>query len=70
MLATANLSQETRKIDARMLNTLLPAKVTLASQFDSHGPTPQAVPTSIIALNGTNVSFDVPARSVMVLLLR
>jgi hypothetical protein len=70
VLATANLSQETRKIDARILNTLLPAKVTLARQFDSHGPTPQPVPTSIIALNGTNVSFDVPARSVMVLLLR
>jgi hypothetical protein len=70
VLATANLSQEPRKIDARILNALLPAKVTLARQFDSHAPTPQVVPASMIELNGGSVSFDLPARSAMVLLLR
>ena len=70
MLATANLSQETRKIDAHILNTQAPAKVKLGRKFDSHGPTPQAVPTSTIVLNGSDVSFDLPTRSVMVLLLR
>lgn len=70
VLATANLSQETRKIDARILNTLLPAKVAFARRFDSHGPTPQVVPASTVALNGPNVSFDLPARSVVVLVLR
>jgi hypothetical protein len=70
VLATANLSQETRKIDARISNALLPTRVALARQFDSRGATPQAVPASYIVLNGPNVSFDLPARCVMVLLLR
>jgi hypothetical protein len=70
VLATGNLSQEPRKIDARIANTLLPAKVALARRFDSHGTTPQVVPASMIELNGANVSFDLPGRSVMVLLLR
>lgn len=70
ILATANLSQELRKIDARILNTTPPVKLVLGRRFDSHGPTPQVVPASEIAFNGPNVSFDIPARSVMVLLLR
>ena len=70
LLAMANLTQETRKIDARILNAPAPAKVTLGRKFDSHGPAPQAVPASTIVLNGPDVSLDLPARSVMVLLLR
>jgi hypothetical protein len=70
VLATANLSQDYRKIDARISNALLPARVALVRRFDSHGATPQVVPASSIELNGANVSFDLPARSVMVLLLR
>jgi hypothetical protein len=70
VLATANLSQEARKIDARILNTRLPAKVAFGRRFDSHEPTPQVVPASTVALNGPNVSFDLPARSVVVLVLR
>jgi hypothetical protein len=70
ILATANLSQVARKIDARILNTIPPAKLTLGRRFDSHGPTPQVVPASEIIFSGQNVSFDIPARSVMVLLLR
>ena len=69
ILATANLSQVARKIDARILNTIPPAKLTLGRRFDSHGPTPQVVPASEIVFSGPNVSFDIPARSVMVLLL-
>jgi hypothetical protein len=70
VLATGNLSQEPRKIDARISNAVLPAKVALARRFDSHGATQQVVPASMIELNGANVSFDLPARSVMVLWLR
>jgi hypothetical protein len=70
ILATANLSQEARKIDARILNTITPTKLTLGRRFDSHGPAPQVVPASTIVFNGSDVSFDLPARSAMVLLLR
>jgi hypothetical protein len=70
VLAAANLSQESTKISARIQNALLPAKVASAHRFDSHGPTAQTVPTSMITLDGSNVSFDLPARSVMVLFLR
>ncbi|HEY4813805.1 MAG TPA: hypothetical protein VIH58_03960 [Chthoniobacterales bacterium] len=70
ILAAANLSQESSKINARIVKALLPAKVTSARRFDSHGAAPQAVPASTVALDGPNVSFDLPGRSVMVLLLR
>jgi len=70
LLAMANLTQETRKINTRILNAPAPAKVTLGRKFDSHGPAPQVVPASTVVLNGPDVSLDLPARSVMVLLLR
>ena len=70
VLATANLSQEFRKIDARIVNAPSPTKVALARRFDSHGPAAQVVPASTVALDGTNISFDLPARSVLVLVLR
>ena len=70
ILAAANLSQESSKINARIVKALLPAKVTSARRFDSHGAAPQAVAASTVALDGPNVSFDLPGRSVMVLLLR
>jgi hypothetical protein len=70
VLATANLSQESRKIDARILNAESPAKVVLGRRFDSHGATPQVVPASTITLDGQNISFDLPARTAVMLELR
>jgi hypothetical protein len=70
VLAAANLSQESTRIAARILSARLPAKVAFAHRFDSHGPNAQTVPTSMIALDGSNVNFDLPARSVMVIFLR
>jgi hypothetical protein len=70
VLAAANLSQEFIKIDARIMNALLPARVASARRFDSHGPIAQTVPASTIALDGPNVRFDLPARSVVVVFLR
>jgi hypothetical protein len=70
VLATANLSQEARKIDASFLNAPPPTKVASVRRFDSHGPAPQVVPASTVALDGSNISFDLPARSVTVLVLR
>jgi hypothetical protein len=70
VLAMANLSQENRKIDTRILDSLTPSKVTLGRKFDSHGPAPQVVPVSTVVLNGPDISFDLSERSVMVLLLR
>jgi hypothetical protein len=64
------LSQESRKIDARFLNSPFPAKVVLGRRFDSHGATPQVVPASTIALDGQNISFDLPARTAVILVLR
>jgi hypothetical protein len=70
VLVTANLSQESRKIDARILNSPFPAKVVLGRRFDSRGATPQVVPASIVTLAGQNIRFDLPARTAMILVLR
>jgi hypothetical protein len=70
VLATANLSQESRKIDARILNAPVPAKVVSGRRFDSHGATPHVIPASTVTLDGPNISFDLPARCVMVFVLR
>jgi hypothetical protein len=70
VLATANLNQESRKIDARILNADFPAKVISGRRFDSHGATPQVVPASTVTLDGQNISFDLPARTAVILLLR
>jgi hypothetical protein len=64
------LNQESRKIDARILNADFPAKVVSGRRFDSHGATPQVVPASTITLDGQNISFDLPARTAVILLLR
>jgi hypothetical protein len=70
ILAAANLSQQSRKLDARILNALPPASLAMGRQFDSHGPTTQPVPHSAVVLDGPNISVDLAARSVTLLLLR
>ncbi|MBV8276839.1 MAG: hypothetical protein JO170_16495 [Verrucomicrobia bacterium] len=70
VLATANLSQDSRKIDARIVNSPFPTKVVSGRRFDSHGATPQLVPAFTFTLDSSELSFDLPARSVMVFVLR
>jgi len=70
IIAAANLSQESRKIDARIVNAPPPVRVASVRQFDSHGPASQTVSTSTVTIDGPNVSTNLPSRSVTVLLLR
>jgi len=69
VLAAANLSLAPRAINAQIVNARSPNRVVLVHQFDAHGlSTPVAA--TVAKLDGETVSLRVPARAVMVVLLR
>ena len=66
----ANLSTTLRRINAQILNVPAPARIASGRRFDAHGLNPLKNPASAAALDGSAISLELPARSVIALLLR